>query len=150
MEALAECGVRKENTFQTEVPGAYELPLAARFLALSNTVDCIVCLGCLIKGETYHFEYIAESVSSGLMQVGLSTSCPVVFGVLTTADEQQAISRSSGKNNHGVSWGMTAVEMGLLRMSALGQGKGGVSLGFGEMKKIDVGESASKPEKVGF
>eukprot|EP00611_Tribonema_gayanum_P021857 TRINITY_DN4297_c0_g4_i2.p3 TRINITY_DN4297_c0_g4~~TRINITY_DN4297_c0_g4_i2.p3 ORF type:complete len:150 (-),score=40.37 TRINITY_DN4297_c0_g4_i2:354-803(-) len=135
-----------------QVPGAYELPLAARFLALSQTVDSIVCLGCLIKGETMHFEYIADAVSSGLMQVGLSTTCPTVFGVLTTLDEAQAKSRSEGENNHGVGWGMTAVEMGLLRMSALGQGKAS-GMGFGKAEGLSIiGDKKSDDErkKIGF
>jgi 6,7-dimethyl-8-ribityllumazine synthase len=90
----------------SKVPGAYELPLAARFLALSGTVDAVVCVGCLIKGDTQHFEYIAGAVSSGLMNVGLQTSVPVVFGVLTVNNEQQALDRAFGENNHGLSWGM--------------------------------------------
>ena len=70
-----------------------------------------------------HFEYIAEAVSQGLMNVGLQTNVPVVFGVLTCLNMEQAKARSSGDNNHGVDWGKTAVEMGLLRMSALGVGQ---------------------------
>ncbi|CAM9416534.1 unnamed protein product [Heterosigma akashiwo] len=120
-EALAECNVPKDYIFETEVPGAFELPLAARYLAMSKTVDAIICVGTLIKGDTYHFEYISGAVSQGLMDVGLSTGVPTVFGVLTTENKQQAIDRSTGANNHGQSWAKTAVEMGLLRMAALGQ-----------------------------
>lgn len=91
-----------------QVPGAFELPLAARFLALSGTVDAIVCVGCLIKGDTQHFEYIANACSVGIMNVGLQTSVPVVFGVLTVNNEQQAKDRAFGDNNHGLSWGLVS------------------------------------------
>ena len=140
--------MKEENIFETSVPGCYELPLAARFLALSGTVDAIVCAGVLIKGEvsrnwglaslvvlwafsadlvshellwfqTQHFEYISDAVSSGLMSVQLQTSLPVVYGVLNCMDEAQVKARSSGNSNHGYDWGKTAVEMGLLRMEAM-------------------------------
>lgn len=118
--ALKECNVTESNIFETEVPGAFELPLAARFLALSGTVDAIICAGVLIKGDTYHFEYISEAVSSGIMSVGLQTSTPVVFGVLTCGTEDQVKART----NHGTDYGKTAVEMALLRSQALGAGGG--------------------------
>ena len=118
-QALKECNVKEENIFETSVPGSYELPLAARYLALSGTVDAIVTAGVLIKGETLHFEYISESVSSGLMNVGLTTMTPVVYGVLNCLNEDQVKARSSGDNNHGYDWGKTAVEMALLRADAL-------------------------------
>ena len=117
--ALKECNVTDANIFETSVPGAFELPLAARFLALSGTVDAIICAGVLIKGDTFHFEYISEAVSSGIMSVGLQTSTPVVFGVLTCSNEEQVKARTS----HGADYGKTAVEMALLRSEALGAGK---------------------------
>jgi len=107
------------------VPGAFELPVTARLLAMSKRVDVIVCLGCLIKGDTMHFEYIASATSSGIMQVSVETLVPVIFGVLTVLDKQQAIVRSTGKGNEGLSWGTSAVEMGLTRMSAFGMGSQG-------------------------
>eukprot|EP01084_Bolivina_argentea_P292632 503111_1 len=153
-QALKNCSVIEENIFETSVPGSYELAMAARFLALSNTVDVIVCLGTLIKGDTTHFEVISDAVSSGLMQVSLSTSVPVVFGVLTCLDEKQAEKRSIGKDNHGIGWGKTAVEMGLLRLSALGESIGKKKLGFEdpeEVKESDKKEPMKKdPAKVGF
>ncbi|KAL3923481.1 MAG: hypothetical protein SGILL_001637, partial [Bacillariaceae sp.] len=135
-KALKECNVKEENIFETTVPGSYELPLAARFLALSGTVDAIVTAGVLIKGEyvcayqissifqrtqqkTLHFEYISDAVSSGLMSVQLQTQCPVVYGVLNCLTEDQVVSRSTGNNNHGEDWGKTAVEMAILRNEAL-------------------------------
>jgi len=121
-ESLIACGVKPSNIFSTYVPGAYELPVTARLLAMSKRVDVIVCLGCLIKGDTMHFEYIASATAQGIMQVSLETLVPCIFGVLTVLDKQQAIVRSTGEKNEGLSWGSSAVEMGLNRMSALGVG----------------------------
>ena len=123
MEALANCSVAQSNIFVTYVPGAFELPLTARFLAASKRVDAIICLGCLIKGETMHFEYIAGATANGIMQVGLESYVPCIFGVLTVLNKEQAIYRSTGSHNEGLSWGKSAVEMGLARMSALGMDK---------------------------
>eukprot|EP00542_Grammatophora_oceanica_P018003 CAMPEP_0194048566 /NCGR_PEP_ID=MMETSP0009_2-20130614/27710_1 /TAXON_ID=210454 /ORGANISM="Grammatophora oceanica, Strain CCMP 410" /LENGTH=225 /DNA_ID=CAMNT_0038694479 /DNA_START=13 /DNA_END=690 /DNA_ORIENTATION=+ len=147
-QALKECNVKDENVFETSVPGSFELPLAARFLALSGTVDAIVTTGVLIKGETSHYEYIADAVSKGIMNVGIQTSTPVVFGVLTCLNEDQVKARSGGKHNHGYDWGKTAVEMALLRKSALGQKKGNMeTLGFG---KADPVTTSEKKEKRGY
>ena len=118
--ALSECGVASENIFESEVPGSFELPLATRYLALSGTVDVVIPMGVLIKGDTYHFEVIADTTTSALMNVGLQTGVPVIFGVLTVNTEEQAKERASGKNNHGLQWGKAAVEMALLRASAIG------------------------------
>jgi len=143
-DTLKECKVKEDYVFETEVPGAFELPLAARFLALSGTVDAIVCVGCLIKGDTMHFEYISDAVAKGLMNVGIQTSVPIVFGVLTVNTEEQAKVRATGEDNHGISWAKTAVEMALLRQSALGAKKSGsgslATLGFGGS---EVGEKSS-------
>lgn len=119
-KSLSECGVKPSNIFTTTIPGSYELPVTAKFLAASKRVDVIICLGCLIKGDTMHFEYIASAVSDGLMKVSLDSMVPVIFGVLTTLNKEQAIHRSTGDHNEGVSWGTSAVEMGLARMSAMG------------------------------
>lgn len=113
-----------DNIFVKEVPGAYELPYAARLLAMSGTVDAIVCCGVLIKGETLHFEYISDAVSAGIMDVSLGTMTPVVYGVLNCLDEEQVMKRSSnlnGGHNHGEDWGKTAVEMALMRKEAFGK-----------------------------
>ena len=119
VKTLGECGVQESNIFETEVPGSFELPMAARFLALSQTVDAVICVGCLVKGDTMHFEYISQATASGIMNVQLQTSVPCVFGVLTCNTEEQAKSRSSGTNNHGPGWAKTAVEMAQVRMSAM-------------------------------
>lgn len=131
---MIACGVKPSNIFTTYVPGAFELPITARFLAASKRVDVIVCLGCLIKGDTMHFEYIAQATSMGIMQVALESYVPCIFGVLTVLNKEQAIKRSVGEHNEGLSWGTSAVEMGLARMSALGMDK-----------KQTSGQSASTP-----
>jgi len=141
-EALKECKVDDENVFETSVPGSFELPMAARFLALSGTVDAIICCGVLIKGETMHFEYIADTVAKGIMNIGISTTTPVVFGVLTCLNEEQVKARSTpGKNNHGYDWGKTAVEMALLRTEALGGKLEGAAkleaMGFGSKSALE-------------
>jgi 6,7-dimethyl-8-ribityllumazine synthase len=145
-----------------QVPGAFELPLAARFLALSGTVDAVVCVGCLVEGGTPHFGVVASAVGSGLMSVGLQTSTPCVFGVLTVHTEAQARERaglgsggegrsgkgegSNGGENSGLGWGRTAVEMALLRQSALGGGKGpAVSFGTRTPLAAGSGKPAGAP-----
>lgn len=119
---MVECGVKPSNVFITYVPGAFEIPMTAKFLTASKRFDVIICLGCLIKGETMHFEYIAQAAANGIMQVQLESFVPLIFGVLTVLNKEQAIVRSTGTHNEGISWGKTAVEMGLARMSALGIG----------------------------
>lgn len=91
--------------------------MAAKLMIQREKVDAVVCLGCLIKGETMHFEYICSAASSGIMQVSLDTNTPCLFGVLTVLNKEQAIRRSTGSHNEGLSWGRTAVEMGLQRQA---------------------------------
>lgn len=110
-KALHESGVHEDNIVVAEVPGAFELPHAARELAKKHTVDAIIAIGCLVKGETMHFEYIADAVSNGLMRLNTDGDVPVIFGVLTCLTEAQALARSTGKNNHGYGWGLSAVAM---------------------------------------
>lgn len=114
-KALLDSGVSEENINIIQVPGSYELPFAAKHLIESVQVDVVVCLGCLIKGSTMHFEYIAEAVSQGIMNLNLNSGTPVIFGVLTCLDEEQAEERVSEEGkDHGYEWGVSAVEMGLL------------------------------------
>jgi len=157
--AVKECKVDTDtNLFIKEVPGAYELPYAAKLLAMSGTVDAIICCGVLIKGETYHFEYISEAVTKGIMDVNLSTMTPVIYGVLNCLDEEQVAKRSSDKNgghNHGYDWGKTAVEMAIMRREALSKtGAGGGAgakikelekMGFGVKGGEGAGVEKSKP-----
>jgi 6,7-dimethyl-8-ribityllumazine synthase len=147
--ALAECKVKEDNIFETEVPGSFELPLAAKFLAMSGTVDAIICTGVLIKGDTMHFEYIADTVAKGIMNVGIQTSTPIVFGVLTCLNEEQVKKRSSGSSNHGVDWGKTAIEMALLKQDATGRGASAAKLGaMGFSTKTETEKSGDKKTKV--
>ena len=115
LRALEDARVKKKNAIVMDVPGSFELPYAVLRLIQDDKVDAVVCLGCLIKGETMHFEYIAQAVSTGIMQVQLDTNVPVVFGVLTCLNEKQAYERSVGEGTHAYKWGLSAVEMGLLR-----------------------------------
>ena len=146
--ALEECNVDPDNIFETSVPGSFELPIAAKFLAMSKSVDAIICAGVLIKGDTMHFEYICDATAKGIMNVGVQTNVPVVFGVLTCFDEDQVIRRSCGDNNHGYDWGKTAVEMALLRLEALGVGgKKGTGMGFGCALKLEDDDASKNKEK---
>jgi 6,7-dimethyl-8-ribityllumazine synthase len=93
------------------VPGSFEIPLAAKYAALSKKYDAIVALGCVLRGETRHFEYISSSVSYALQQVALETLVPVGFGVLTVDTLQQAMDRSGESGNKGSEAAMTALTM---------------------------------------
>lgn len=149
-KALLECNVTEDNIFETEVPGSFELPLAAKWLAMSGTVDAVICAGVLIKGDTMHFEYICDAVSKGIMNVGIQTNLPIVFGVLTCLDEEQVKKRSEGDSNHGYDWGKTAVEMALLRAEAMGAGKP-KGMGFSSPIGLDIEKSkGEEKKKVGF
>jgi 6,7-dimethyl-8-ribityllumazine synthase len=94
------------------VPGAFEIPLTAKRLALSGTVDAVICLGAVVRGDTAHFEYVAGPCAAGIAQAALETGVPIAFGVLTTNDEQQALERAGGRaGNKGAEAAATAVEM---------------------------------------
>jgi 6,7-dimethyl-8-ribityllumazine synthase len=107
--ALEERGVQDPDVFW--VPGALELPVTALTLAEKGGHDAIVCLGCVIRGETFHFEVVAGQAAAGIMQVQLDTGVPVTFGVLTTEDRDQAFARSGPKNNKGAEAAEAAIEM---------------------------------------
>lgn len=103
------------------VPGAFELPTAARWLAGDSRNRAVICLGCVIRGETPHFEYVAGECARGVMRVSLDTGVPVIFGVLTVENEQQAIARSGGGHGHaGIAAAEAAAEMAWLRSSIRG------------------------------
>ena len=113
--ALAEAQVRDEDVRIVRVPGAFEIPVTARRLAESGEVDAVICLGCLIKGDTMHFEYIASAASHGIMEVSTATGIPVAFGVLTTMTDAQAEVRSApGPDNKGREAAKAAIEMATL------------------------------------
>ncbi len=113
--ALKESNVSEDNIVIRFVPGSYELVYGAKSMIDDDeiNVDAVVAIGCLIKGETMHFEYIADSVSHGLMQLNIETGVPVIFGVLACLNEEHAVARSSGEHNHGINWGKSAIEMAL-------------------------------------
>lgn len=105
-------GVKSKNIFIAEVPGAFELPLGASLLNDSMKPDAVVCLGCVIKGETLHSEYINHSVANALQQLSMQHGIPFVFGLLTTMNLQQAEARSGGaKGNKGAEAAMSALGM---------------------------------------
>ena len=124
-EALAEAEVSDNDVTLVRVPGAFELPIAAQRLAESGRFDAVICLGCLIKGDTMHFEYIADAAAQGIMNVSVSTGVPVAFGVLTTMTEQQAMERSRpGEGNKGREAAAAALDMATL-FRELDEGIGG-------------------------
>jgi 6,7-dimethyl-8-ribityllumazine synthase len=116
--ALEQRGVEDPDVYW--VPGALELPVTALALAEKGAHDAIVCLGCVIRGETHHFEIVANQSAAGLMQVQLDTGVPIAFGVLTTEDRDQAQARSGLKNNKGAEAADAAVEMANLLRSIQG------------------------------
>jgi len=122
---FAEASVPADAVEIFRVPGAFEIPLAAKRLGESGDFDAIVCLGCLIKGDTMHFEYIAEAASHGIAQAATSTGVPMAFGVLTTMTEEQAVERSRpGAGNKGREAAAAALDMAKL-FRQLDEGIGG-------------------------
>jgi 6,7-dimethyl-8-ribityllumazine synthase len=112
VETLLNHGAKKENIYRKNVPGAFELTLGAQWMAQNSEVDAIICLGCVIQGETRHFDFICEAVAQGLTTVSLKFSKPVIFGVLTPNTQQQALDRAGGKHgNKGDEAAITAIKM---------------------------------------
>jgi 6,7-dimethyl-8-ribityllumazine synthase len=115
LRGLERHGVADDDIVEHWVPGAFEVPLAAKVLAQSGTVDAVICLGTVIRGDTPHFEYVCEAATHGILDAQMSTGVPVMFGVLTLNTEQQAIDRSGlGIDNKGDEAAVGAVEMALL------------------------------------
>ena len=112
VETLLMHGAKKENIFRKNVPGSFELTLGAQWLAELEEIDAVICLGCVIKGETRHFDFICDAVAHGITNVALKFNKPVIFGVLTPNTLQQALDRSGGKHgNKGDEAAITAVKM---------------------------------------
>jgi 6,7-dimethyl-8-ribityllumazine synthase len=112
LDALVRAGADEKDIQVYKVPGAFELPLAAKKVAKSGRYDAVICLGAVIRGATPHFEYISAEVTKGIAMVGLETEVPVAFGVLTTDTIEQAIERAGSKSgNKGWDAAMTAIEM---------------------------------------
>ncbi|HXN07392.1 MAG TPA: 6,7-dimethyl-8-ribityllumazine synthase [Nitrospiria bacterium] len=114
LEGLKETHVRERDIEVIEVPGAFEAPQAAARIAKLRRPDAIIALGAVIRGETPHFEYISSETTGGLMRVALDSGIPVLSGVLTVNTLEQAVSRSTGKENKGREAALGAVEMALL------------------------------------
>lgn len=112
LDALKRHGVEEQNIELLWVPGAFEIPLAAKKMAKSGKYDGVICLGAVIRGSTPHFDYVANEVSKGIAHVTLETEVPVIFGVLTTDTIEQAIERAGTKaGNKGYDAAVTAIEM---------------------------------------
>ena len=113
--ALAEAGLRSEDIDTMQVPGAFELAQGATVVAATGQYAAVCCLGCLIRGETPHFEVIAQATAHGIMQAAQLTGVPVAFGVLTTNTAEEAMARAAdGPNNKGREAAIAAVEMARL------------------------------------
>ena len=112
MDGLLRHEVREEDVHVAWVPGAFEIPVIAAKMARSGKYDAVICLGAVIKGSTSHYDYVCAEVSKGVAQAGLNTGVPVIFGVLTTDNIEQAIERSGTKaGNKGYDVACTAIEM---------------------------------------
>ncbi len=111
-DCLLRHQVSDENIDFVSVPGAFELPLTALALAKTGKYQAVICLGAVIRGETTHYDYVCNEAAKGIAAVGLQTGVPVIFGVVTTENTEQAISRAGGKSgNKGWDSAMTALEM---------------------------------------
>ncbi|MFA5528066.1 MAG: 6,7-dimethyl-8-ribityllumazine synthase [Peptostreptococcales bacterium] len=112
LDALNRHGVDEKDIEIIWVPGAFEIPLAAKKLAKSKKYDGVICLGAVIRGSTPHFDYVSSEVTKGIALVSLETELPVIFGILTTDTIEQAIERSGTKaGNKGADAAVTAIEM---------------------------------------
>jgi 6,7-dimethyl-8-ribityllumazine synthase len=112
LDALIRNGAREEDLAVFKVPGAFEIPLVAKKIALQGKVDAIVCLGAVIRGATPHFEYVSAEVSKGIASASLETGVPIAFGVITAENLEQAIERAGSKaGNKGWDAALAAVEM---------------------------------------
>lgn len=116
VNTLKKHGTNEENIVVKHVPGSFELTLGAQFLAEYDDLDGVICLGCVIQGETSHFTYICQSVTQGITQLNLEYNIPFIFGVLTTDNHQQALERAGGKyGNKGNEAAVTAIKMAALQ-----------------------------------
>lgn len=117
MEFMKAKGVQEKNIHLHSVPGAFELPLGAQFLAQQKNIDAVITIGCVIQGETRHFDFICNACANGITQVSLKYNKPVIFGVLTTNTLEQAKERAGGKfGNKGLEAAETALKMLLMKL----------------------------------
>jgi 6,7-dimethyl-8-ribityllumazine synthase len=116
LTTLKKHGAKTKNIVVRHVPGSFELTLGAQFLAEYDDLDAVICLGCVIQGETPHFNYICQGVTQGITQLNLEYNLPFIFGVLTTTTQQQAVDRSGGiHGNKGDEAAVTAIKMAALQ-----------------------------------
>lgn len=112
IDTLQKHGATESNIKVKYVPGSFELPLGAQFFAEHDNVDAIIILGCVIQGETRHFDFICQGVTQGIMDLNLKYDKPFIFGLLTTENQQQALDRSGGKHgNKGDEAAVAAIKM---------------------------------------
>lgn len=112
LQTLVSAGVNRENVERINVPGSFELSLGSQWAAERAEIDAVICLGCVIQGDTKHFDFICDAVAQGITNVGLKFSKPVIFGVLTTNNMKQALDRAGGKHgNKGDEAAATALGM---------------------------------------
>jgi 6,7-dimethyl-8-ribityllumazine synthase len=105
-------GVKDENIIRKNVPGSFELSLGAQYMAQWKEIDAVICLGCVVRGDTPHFEYICQAVAQGITEVGLKYNKPVIFGVITVNTMEQATERAGGiHGNKGTEAAITAIKM---------------------------------------
>jgi len=115
-KTLLDHGCKEKNICRINVPGSFELPAAAQLLNESLKPDAVICLGCVIQGETRHFEFICNAVANGLMQLSIKYNKPFIFGVLTPNNMEQARARAGGiHGNKGVEAAVTAIKMAALK-----------------------------------
>ncbi len=116
LDALVRHGAQKDKVQIVWVPGSFEIPLIAKRLAERGSFDAIICLGCIIRGDTPHFEFVAAQSARGILQVGLDTGVPTIFGVVTADTLDQALDRAGGKaGNRGFDAALAAIEMANLK-----------------------------------
>jgi 6,7-dimethyl-8-ribityllumazine synthase len=111
-DTLLRFGAKEENIISAKVPGSFELSLGAQKMAQKSSIDAVICLGCVIQGETRHFDFICQAVADGITNVSLKYDKPVIFGVLTPNSQEQAMDRAGGKHgNKGDEAAITAIKM---------------------------------------
>lgn len=116
LATLKKHGVKPENILIRSVPGSFEIPFGARVVAEQFMPDAVICLGCVIQGETRHFDYICQGVTQGVTELNLDYDIPFIFGILTTGNQQQALDRAGGKHgNKGDEAAVTALKMATLK-----------------------------------
>ena len=118
LDCLFENELQESNLFIQHVPGSFELPSGAQYLLEKHQPDAVITLGCVIQGETRHFDFICQGVTQGVMDLNLRYKTPVIFGLLTTENQEQALARAGGKHgNKGIEAAITAIKMAAIHRS---------------------------------